>query len=235
MSLINFPNIPNVPGVPELPRIYGVIPTGSEIFVIGVSILFELVFGSPKWGVYKKDGKVALAVDTVLEIGLGGDSRISNYPVERGGFASYNKVNMPEQYTIRLAKSGDTKSRATFLETLGEMVEGIELFDIYTPEKNYIDCNLTGYSLRRSAANGVSNLDVEVRFMEVMQALSLEYSEEACRAEDVKEPASASPIELGQVQLKKMAENIAQRVNEALARVSNIVGNVSASIQGVFQ
>lgn len=125
----------------------------------------------PAWGIYL-NGQIAIAADSILKIEYRGDSRITNAPQEKGAFQAVNKVQSPYQSRVQMTKAGSESDRATFLDALEAAKQSLNLYDIVMPEKSYLNANITGYSLARTARSGVTLLTVEVVFEEVRQAAS---------------------------------------------------------------
>lgn len=123
----------------------------------------------PAWGIYLS-GQIAIAADSILKVEYKASARISNAPQEKGAFQAYNKVQAPYESRVQMTKGGSESDRASFLDALEAAKQSLNLYDIVMPEKSYLNANITGYALVRSARSGVSLLTVEVVFEEVRQA-----------------------------------------------------------------
>ena len=127
MPLIPFPNVPPLPGVPNLRRAAAgvLVRTGIAPAIMGLD-RFGLLsrFLGPQWGVFSAGGAGAVLVpDTIASIEFKGDSDIANHPVEKGGFASYNKVAKPFEVSVVMTCSGGgQQSRSDFLSALKDMI-----------------------------------------------------------------------------------------------------------------
>lgn len=175
MPLIQFPDVPNVAGVPALLR-SATVPTPDAILSSVTGSVSDSVLGPVVWGIYDEDGNKVLDPDTFLGIDYRNDSRVSNYPQEQGAFASYNKVETPFDCRVSMAIGSDKAARTAFLDTLEALRKGLDLLTIVTPEVSYPSANLTTYSYRRTATNGVSMLTVELDFTEVRVTATAEFS-----------------------------------------------------------
>ncbi|MGP2516368.1 phage baseplate protein [Yersinia sp. 2545 StPb PI] len=202
MPLINFPNVPNVLGVPNVARsglsidqdaIMSAIYSGDIL-----SILDSVI--TPKWGIYAQDGSQVILPDSVLDIEYKGESRILDYPIEAGGFASFNKVATPFDIRMKMACSGNLSAarmtRESFLARLDEMQASLDLYNIVTPDYVYNNVDLVGYDYRRTNENGVTLLIVEARFNEVRVTGDAQYK-------SVKSDSAANPVNQGQVYANK--------------------------------
>lgn len=192
MPLIPYPNVPNVPGVPTLIR-SATIPTPGSLLNSAISYVTEYLFGATVWGIYDKNNAEVLNPDSFLGVDFRNSSRVAMHPVEAGGFESYNKVNTPYDFKVKMAVSGDKASRAAFLDTCEQMLKSVELFSVVTPEKSYLDATLQNYSYRRESRSGVTMLTVDLWFLEVRVNPAPEKDEAA-------EPSGAEVESGGQVQ-----------------------------------
>ncbi|HFF9119483.1 TPA: phage baseplate protein [Yersinia enterocolitica] len=202
MPLINFPNVPNVLGVPNVARsglsidqdaIMSAIYSGDIL-----SILDSVI--TPKWGIYGQDGSQVILPDSVIDFEYKGETRIADYPLSSGGFATFNKVATPYDIRMRMACSGNLAAarmtRESFLARLDAMQASLDLYNIITPDYVYNSVDLLGYDYRRTAINGVTLLIVEARFMEVRVTGDAQYS-------NVKSDSAANPESQGQVYASK--------------------------------
>lgn len=192
MPLIPFPNVPQVPGVPAVFRDL-TIPSLPELVNLGLGGLADLLFGTPLWGLYDQDGRQAVVFDAFLGVRFRNGGRISSFPVEQGGFSSFNKVDTPYDAAIRLAHSGDMASRNVMLAVLERIVRSTELYSVVTPEIVYASANLVNYAYTRDTRGGSSQLIVELYLEEVRQTAVVPFT----KTED---PSGADPQSNGQVQ-----------------------------------
>ena len=192
MPLIPFPNVPQVPGVPAVFRDL-TIPSLPELVNLGLGGLADLLFGTPLWGLYDQDGRQAVVFDAFLGVRFRNGGRISSFPVEQGGFSSFNKVDTPYDAAIRLAHSGDMASRNVMLAVLERIVRSTELYSVVTPEIVYASANLVNYAYTRDTRGGSGQLIVELYLEEVRQTAVVPFTE-------TEEPSGADPQSNGQVQ-----------------------------------
>jgi hypothetical protein len=123
----------------------------------------------PAWGIYL-NGAIAIAADSILKVEYKASARISNAPQEKGSFQAYNKVQAPYESRVQMTKGGNESERAAFLDALEAAKQSQNLYDIVMPEKQFMNANITGYSLVRTARSGVTLLTVDLIFEEVRQA-----------------------------------------------------------------
>lgn len=147
---------------------------------------------APTWGIYK-DGRIALAADSTISLDIRKDYRISDFPQELGAFNSYNKVEMPYDARVQLAKGGTPAEREAFLATLDTLAASLDLYQVMTPEKAYANANIVHWELMRKAHHGVNLLTVEIWLMQVRITQANQYT-------NTKQPSGASVQSGGQVQ-----------------------------------
>ena len=166
---IKFPAVPKALGVPDVLRNPAVrVPTVVLLAKDGVA---ALIGSSSQWGIYK-DGKAVLAFDSFVAMDFRAESHISDYPIERGNFESYNKVALPNEYRLTISKAGSDSDRSQFLSSLALIAKSLDLYSIATPDAAYAGTNITRYDFRRAAQNGVSLLVVDLNFQEIRQTAS---------------------------------------------------------------
>lgn len=171
MPLIQFPNVPDVPGVPALLRSVTVPTTITGLVGLAQGIISE--FLGSEWGVFDDSGNRVLFPDTFLGIEFKNDERQSDYPVEAGGFQSYNKVDTPYDARVRMAIGGDKVSRTIFLQQCDTMLHSINLYTVITPEVSYATASLVNFMYKRETKNGATLLTVELWFKEVRETATL--------------------------------------------------------------
>ena len=130
------------------------------------------------WAVYYTGtSNAAIIPDSVKLFANRGQARVSNYPVEQGAFASFNKVEIPYDIRIILVCQGSNMRRSDFLAQLEVMKKDIRLYDISTPDRLYPSASLVSYDILRDARNGgVSMITADCLFAEIRQTASASYN-----------------------------------------------------------
>ena len=200
-----YPKVPDAPGVPPLARDASNTQTGvpSPVGVIGSeSGGFDQLTqdgpgvssatDAPKWGLFK-DNTPVISPDSFLGLEATKEYRVSDYPIEDGGFASYNKVEMPFVGKITYAKGGSEADRTQFLTEIQDAVRALDLYTLVTPEISYPQVNATHYDYRRISRNGVTMLTVEVWIEEIRNNVTASFS-------NTQQPEGADPKNNGGVQ-----------------------------------
>ena len=190
MSLL-FPNVPVFPGVPPVNRIGGVLGGVLD----RVSLLAGDLLGqaeTTQWGVFAADGTPRLTADSVYAVEAFREHRIMDYPIEEGGFESYNKVVLPAETRVTITKGGSIGERTAFLTALDDLITSRDLYSVVTSDKTFLDRNLIRYEYRRTAESGATLLTVDLIMMEGRQTVKTATSNTA-------EPSGADAISGGPV------------------------------------
>jgi hypothetical protein len=187
----SFPNVPKLPGVPQVLR-QTYITSIPPVIGLGVALgrLWQALFTEPQWAIYKQQPPKVVAEspgvipgptvvakrtpvvkpDSFLEFGYRNESTISDYPVQDGGFASYDKVANPYETFVRMSKGGSKAERKIFIDSLDDIVDTLDLYDILTPEKTFVGVNVLRYEInRRGNKDAYFFAEVDLYFREIRQ------------------------------------------------------------------
>lgn len=146
-----------------------------------------------QWGMYTQEGELAAPADNVIAFENVLDARISDYPVEQGGFASYNKVITPYEIRFIMTKGGSVEDRQDFLKAVQDAWQAVTLYNFVTPECVYLDMNVVGVRQQRAADRGNGLLGLEVVLRKIRQTASLAFT-------DTAEPTGEDTVNRGSVQ-----------------------------------
>ena len=177
-----------------MPKVPDFIPR-SALTNIGLSLggaaLINAVFGKT-WGIVNQFGIPIVLADTVVSMNYDAGASISKYPVEKGSFASYNKVNNPSMASVQMAKGGESVlGRSLFLTQLEALLKSTVSFNIITPEYVYMNYQIIGLNTARSAQDGATMIRVNIDLEEVLEA-NVEYD-----IEEVKAPSDSKTVDGG--------------------------------------
>jgi hypothetical protein len=202
MPLIPYPDVPNVSGVPPVLRqaanlqnriVNAIVPLAAD------AILISNYLKGPLWGIFTNDTNQPVIVgDSVAAIEFRAEARISDYPVEQGSFASYNKVLTPFAVKLSFTQGGNDDDRQSFLNRVDLAFKSTDLYRVATPELAYRDANVTHYDYRRTARDGATLLTVDVWLEEVRQTASATLS-------NTKDPSGAGRVNDGTIQATPLA------------------------------
>lgn len=167
-------NVPLAPGVPPLLR-HSSDPGEEQATDNAVQAAPAT---SLDWGVYDRGGNDVLLPDSVGGIEFSQDYRISDYPMEAGEFGSYNKVATPWTNRVMVTKGGSLADRQDFETRLQHLVPSLDLYNIVTPERAYLECNITGVRLGRNQDRGAGMLMYEIEFVQIRQTGEIEFDDD---------------------------------------------------------
>lgn len=155
----------------------------------------------PLWGIY--DGAFPVVVaDTVTDFGYQQDWTIADYPVERGGFESYDKVNSPFRIRIQFVSGGSEANRQALLDSIAAIGDLLTLFTVITPTAVYTSMNVEHYSYRRTSRNGLGLLIVDVHLLEIRE-------EGAQNFQNTRSPSGFLAAPVGNIQSPQIASQLA--------------------------
>jgi hypothetical protein len=199
MPTIMFPDIPLYPGVPQLLRPVQQAIAANPVLSIGLgtaeTLLITALNQAPQWGIYDAtDGSqlginpnsqsTLQAIAGTLASQLTGstaptlstfsveymrETRVSDFPVENGGFAAYNKAISPGAPIVTLILDGQESDRTTFLEAIDNACQSTNLYNVVTPEIIYANHAIERYSYARKSSKGLTLLIVEISLKEIRQ------------------------------------------------------------------
>lgn len=210
----------HIPGVPAL-------PFGSPSPVVTVlaseaisSLLWQASQSPPAWGVFDNNDNQVLVPDSVLEFSNRQEYEISNFPVQAGSFASYNKVIQPFEVHLRFSKAGTQDDRSTFLQALDALAASLDLYYVTTPERVYRNVNLSRYEVVRRGANGAYFLtEVDAYFVQILE-VQPQYSTTAVQLPNAQSEAAQPTSNVGAVQPQNPDTQLQQDGQLALGSTS---------------
>lgn len=143
------------------------------------------------------------------------ESQVSDYPVETGAFAIYNKVRRPTGVDVTLIKTGSDVARFTWLAAIqqSEAQAPTRLFTLISPQAVYVDYTLQNMSFETRQDRGSNMLYLVLRFLEIPQIPSSDDTKT-----NVQEPKSSPIDRIGQVYT-----DAANSVQTALINAKNFI------------
>ena len=135
-----------------------------------------------QWGIYDYESStIALTVESILEINYNKSAEVSVYPVEKGLFASYNKVLRPAEVKVEIATGGAYNYlsqsyitwRIAVLKWFEDALNNLTAYDIVMPEKRYSNYTLISYTIRRDKMSGSGLIIADCIFKEVVDMSQL--------------------------------------------------------------
>lgn len=186
-----YPDVPKASGVPAVFRT-PTRPVFTALLLVADVVTVLRSFAPPQWGIFSDAGAPVLIPDSVVSVDIRREWRISDYPVERGGFQSFDKVAAPGDARVRLSVSGAEK-RGPFLDQLDFIAASLRLFTVVTPDATYPSVNIVHYDYRREQRSGASLLLIDVWLQEVRVTAQTQFT-------DTKTPEGAANVSGGTVQ-----------------------------------
>ena len=175
------------------------------------------------YGIFLNGAQVMVG-DSFLGYEYVNDSRVSMYPVQSGGFGSYNKVDTPYDLRVRITKGGSAGDRATLLNEVLAARKSLNVYDIVTPEQTYTSANLSKVAHHHTMDSGATLLVLELQFVEVRVIASAVFTAASPTTGGV--PLSPltqaiaprnDPVQVGAVQPQTLSEVNTQIVAAQLA------------------
>ena len=148
----------------------------------------------------------AVDFNSMQEFSAEKGSRLPDEPIEKGSFATYNRVIEPRSITARLSVEGSAADLQNAIDRLTALCENDEKITLTTPEQNYKNMMLESFDYRRDSSNGRGVLYVDLRFKEIREVASqqtttaVEEAEEPIDAEDAEDGSVADDVDDGEVQ-----------------------------------
>lgn len=184
-------DVPQTEGVPPLASYAPYAP--SPLLTTDTVVGYGGVSLAPQWGLYYNGVPVVIA-ESVIAFGFRAGWNISNYPIERGGFESYNRVVQPFSCRLQFAAGSSMQARQALLRSLEVATApgNLTKYDVVTPELVYPRLNIDTYDYDRKAMSGAGLLLVDVKMVEIREQNSGGF--------DFKSPSGAPTTRDGNVQ-----------------------------------
>jgi hypothetical protein len=191
-----YPLVPQALGVPALLRSGAQLLDTLTLGYLGIGdALNEIIGAEPvKWGVFDSTGKKIAPYDSVVAVGYQNDSHVSDYPIEGGAFATYNKVESPFGVVVALNCGGSEENRANFQTAIEAARKSLDRFTVLTPDHTYYDINFTGVSWSRSLRDGAYMITCQLTGREIRDFAKAAYA-------TPKDIGAFDPKAQGQIQL----------------------------------
>lgn len=200
-----FPNVPPLPGVPPILRDANATVANVVVGLQQAKALLGKILGltpGPEWGIFDEDGAPVITGQSVVRFSFAKEQKVSDFPIEDGGFRSYNKVDTPADCKITFAVQGG-KARAEFLRNIAAQVNLLALVTVITPDRSYPSMNVVHYDYDRTAEHGFDLLEIDVWLREIREAPAAEFTA-------TQEPSGATPASNGTVQATPVPAAVAQ-------------------------
>lgn len=236
ISVPPFPNVPVLPGVPQLVRslLFPASPAPTLGTPAATDTLWQSANATPVWGIFDSTGATQVVTpDSVLDFDNRNEWRVSNFPVQQGGFGTYNKVIVPFEVSVRMSKGGALADRTAFLQQIAAIAGDTNLYTILTPEKSYQNCNVTRYEVTRRGTSGAGGpsgafflTEVDVFFIQIIQ-VTAQYSTTAVGTQNAQEPQAQPAINNGSTQAQPVNSSM---LNGLTAFPNDVSSQLSSTV-----
>ena len=157
-----------------------VLPIGSfspqvavlQTLAIVASLLPKINPPVPLYAIVASDTLIPLTVPSSWgEFQRQYETQVSDYPVETGAFALYNKVRKPITINVSLTKAGSDVARFAWLAAIEqqEAQSPLQLYTIISPQGVFSDYTLTGLSHETRPDRGSNILHLSLSFTQVQK------------------------------------------------------------------
>jgi hypothetical protein len=214
--------IPGIPIVPPSVTLPSIVAFGTQAIS---SALWQASQQPPSWGVFDhSDGTQVLFPDSVLEFSQRREFDISDFPVQAGSFASYNKVIRPNEVHLRFSKGGSIDDRADFLASLEQLAQSLTLVDVVTLETLYPSLNLQRFEVARRGARGAYFLtEVDAYFIQIIE-VQAQYTSTSVQTPNAQSEAAQPTSSVGAVQPQNPDSQLQQDGQLALSTQAQFPG-----------
>lgn len=175
--------VPNVPGVP--PLLGGLIAVALPPLVTADAIGVATFGLGPRWGIFK-DGAPVVYSDNVVSMDARKESVIADFPIEGGGFESYDKVRRPFDVRFRLSTGGSVAARSAMIQSVKAIADDFELYMFVAPDDVWENVNVQHFDYHRAAEHGNGLFFVDVWGWQIQLNTSSSLA-------NTQSPASADP------------------------------------------
>jgi Dit-like phage tail protein len=165
----------------------------------------QVAKSSSPWGVFDSNGNPVFDVDTFLGIDDDEKSKVSDFPVEEGAFASYNKVQHPYILKVRMAVGGDVARMTSFINALSDAKTSTELYIVATPATTFQSASLDSFSYKQEAHKGADMIVAEISFKEI-RIVSTAYTNATLPPSKIKNKSASDKKDDGKQQPAKPSD-----------------------------
>lgn len=188
-----YPDVPYAPGVPAVLRA-GTFLNPALAVTLAVADIAGLGGYAPaqQWGIFTGAGAPLFDVDNVVGLELKQEQSVPNYPIEKGSFGSYNKVQIPYDARITFSVGGSIERRGAFMSSLIKALFSLTLYTVVMPEFSYNLANVVHYDFARRDGKGVGMLVVNVYVTEIRNTATSQFASSGDSGSASNDPTSAA-------------------------------------------
>ena len=186
----DFPNVPNLPGVPQVARLLGAVNAPVNTILEAANTVLGLLTSAPVWGIYDQNNNKVVSPDSFADFSNRNEWNVVSFPVQAGSFASYNKVVVPFEISLRMRKGGTLSERTDFINQIAAIAADTNLYTVVTPEIAYENVNVTRYEVTRRGAGGAYYLaEVDIFLVQILQ-VTPQYTNTSLATQNAQDPSA---------------------------------------------
>lgn len=154
------------------------------------------------WGIVDSSGNTVVEGGNFVSLEYKQDWAIADYPIEDGGFESYDKVSLPFDARVVVSCGGPVADREAFLASIQAIAGDLKLYSIRMPEQTLSNVNVQHIDFSRRNDDGVGLLKVAIYLLEVRTNAQVGFSSTGTPASPTatKAPAGQATQSNGTVQ-----------------------------------
>lgn len=244
MPTIPFPDVPAYPGVPALVRGANIPPAIQVDLGEVQTLLAAAVQSGTLWGIFDSQGNQlgiqlqgnGLFQSIIQQIAGGAgpilstssleydkETIVSDFPIEEGSFANYNKVERPGSPKVVLVLSGSKSDTTAFLNAINAACTDTELYSVVTPEVVYYNYSVSRYNYRRTSTQGASMVTVEISLIEIRQ-VSAQFSSVQTPINLPQNPDATPQTNSGAVQPQTPPQSTLKAIYNSFPSLQSFIG-----------
>ena len=216
-------------GLPSLPSSGLPFPNPGRIFTTAQSFFTQE--WEELWGIFDNDFLSWLDFDTIEEVGMRASSTIARFPVQFGGFATYNKAHNPDEFGVIVSKGGLTQDgRQEFIKQLYDLKHSLDLVNLVTPDRVYYNVNMFDFDFRATAQAGSHIVTAQLKFMEVRE-VKAQYVDSKTTTVNAKDPSAKPAVDKGTVQPKNkttITQDIKSTIDKGVDLAKQIINDITS-------
>jgi hypothetical protein len=151
--------VPQVAGVPPLLGGFIPVPIPAVITSDAISLISSAL--GPAWGIFL-NGVSIVDSDNVISMDARQEWVIADFPIEGGGFESYDKVLRPFDVRFRFSTGGSVAARSAMIQSIKAIAGDYNLYMFVAPDDVWENVNVSHFDYHRAAAQGNGLFSVDV-------------------------------------------------------------------------
>lgn len=188
-------NVPNAPGVPPMVRSALTDISTAQGLIAGVRQTIQFFGGKPPlptYGIYDSNFHSVVSADSFLSFHRKKTATIPTFPVQDGQLATYDKVQLPGNNTVRIIKTGTLSDRKLLVSQVETLIASLANYTLVTPEKSWINVNCYDYDITKSDNKDAFTTIIDLVFQDIPTVSAVYVTTNAAQTTNAQQ-ASAQP------------------------------------------